>query len=357
MALTYQAGRRVQGTNVDRVGQSAVSGGWKELGRTTLGSAGDTIDVSSLANKRYYMVLTTNIASGIIDARFRLGNGSVDTGSNYARRGSENGASDVTGTGNDSLLIPYAENGNTHFFGVHYFANKSDKEKLLVGNTVDEYATGSGNAPARFENAGKWSNTSDVIDVIRNYNAQSGSFDTNSEMVVLGYDPDDTHTDNFWEELADVTLGSDASEISSGTITAKKYLWVQVYFQNASNSNDVLVRFNNDTGAANYAFRHSINYGSDTTLTATSSIKLIDRNAASDTGRFVNFFAINHSARNKLLIAHGTEEETSGAGNPPTSNECVGKWSCEPCQITEIDCFTESGNIRSGARLKVWGSN
>ena len=357
--MSYLDSKRIIGTNTQRTGQdavAAVSGGWKEVGRTTLGSAGDTIDVSSLPDKRYYMVLTTNIASGIIDARFRLGNGSVDTGSNYARRGSENGAADGTGTGNDSLLIPYAENGNTHFFGVHYFANKSDREKLLVGNTVDEYVANSSNAPARFENAGKWSNTSDVIDVIRNYNAQSGSFDTGSECVVLGYDPDDTHTDNFWEQLADVTLGSDASEISSGTITAKKYLWVQVYFQNASSSDDVLVRFNNDSGN-NYAHRHSINYGSDTTQTAGSSIKLIDRNAAADVGRFVNFFAINHSAKEKLLIAHGTEEETSGVGNTPTSNECVGKWSCEPCQITEIDCFTNSGNIRSGARLIVWGSD
>ena len=356
MAVTYHAGRRIQGTNADRVGQSAVSGGWKELGRTTLGSAGDTIDVSSLANKRYYMILTTNIASGLINSRFRLGNSSVDTGSNYAMRKGENGTADTTDTSADHLSMPYAENGNTHFFGVHYIANKSDKEKLLLGNTVDEYATGSGNAPARMENAGKWTNTSNVIDVIRNYNSASGSYDTNSEMVVLGYDPDDTHTDNFWEELADVTLGSDASEISSGTIQSKKYLWCQVYFQNASNSNDVLVRFNNDTGS-NYTHRHAINYGSDTTQTSGSSIKLIDRNATADTGRFANFFAINHSAKEKLLIAHGTEEETSGAGNPPTSNECVGKWVNTSSQITEIDCFTESGNIRSGARLRVWGSN
>ena len=354
--MSYLDSKRIVGTNAQRIGSDAVSGGWKELGRTTLGGAADDIDVSSLADKRYYMVLTTDIACGTIDARFRLGNGSVDTGSNYARRGSENGAADVTGTGNDSLLIPYGENGNTHFFGVHYLANKSDKEKLLIGNTVDEYASGAGNQPARFDNAGKWTNTSDVIDIIRNYNAQSGSFDTGSEMVVLGWDPSDSHTTNFWEPLADVTLCGDASEISSGTITAKKYLWVQVYFQNASTSDDVLVRFNNDTGN-NYAHRHSINYGSDTTATAQSSIKLIDRSAGADTGRFANFFAINHSAKEKLLIAHGTEEETSGAGNHPTSNECVGKWDNESSQITEIDCFTNSGNIRSGARLIVWGSD
>jgi len=33
-------------------------GGWVELGRTTLGSAGDSIDVTSLDDKRYYWVLS-----------------------------------------------------------------------------------------------------------------------------------------------------------------------------------------------------------------------------------------------------------------------------------------------------------
>ncbi len=35
MAITYHAGRRIQGTQADFDGTPAVSGGWKELGRTT----------------------------------------------------------------------------------------------------------------------------------------------------------------------------------------------------------------------------------------------------------------------------------------------------------------------------------
>ena len=127
MTVKYLDSKRISGITADRTGTPevpAVSGGWKELGRTTLGSAGDIIDVSSLPDKRNYMDLPSAIASGTIDARFRLGNGSVDTGSNYARRSSEIGGSEVTGVGIDSLLIPYGDNGNTHFFGVHYFANK-----------------------------------------------------------------------------------------------------------------------------------------------------------------------------------------------------------------------------------------
>ena len=353
MVITYHAGRRLQGTAAERtVSVDAIQGGWKELSRTTLGSAGDTIDVSSLGDKRYYMVLTNSIASGgSTDVAMRL---NTDTGSNYASRRSIDGAADETRTSDTLGIINHFENETC--LGVHYLANVSSKEKLGVGHFGLQGSAGAGNAPRRVENVGKWTNTSNAINAVNLFNNDTGSFDSGSECVVLGYDPDDTHTDNFWEELADITLGSDASEISSGTITAKKYLWVQVYFHSASNSNDVLVRFNNDTGS-NYAHRHAINYGSDTTQTSGTSIKLIDRNGAADTGRFVNFFAINHSTKEKLLIAHGLEEETSGAGNPPTSNECVAKWANTSSQITEIDCFTESGNLRSGARLRVWGSN
>jgi hypothetical protein len=39
-------------------GAAGGVGGWVELGRTTLGSNGTTIDITSLADKRYYMVLT-----------------------------------------------------------------------------------------------------------------------------------------------------------------------------------------------------------------------------------------------------------------------------------------------------------
>ena len=350
--MSFLDSKRIVGTSTQRTGADAIAGGWKELGRIS-GSRtiNNSLTVSSLADKRYYMILgeSQGGATYTNDIRFN-----ADSGSNYAIRQSVNGGTD--GAYASQTFMNFDGTGSdTDKFGVGYIANLSTKEKLYQSHVVQRGSAGASNDPKRGEFAGKWANTSNAINSISMLNRGSGT-SSGGELVVLGYDPDDTHTDNFWEELADVTLGSDASEISSGTITAKKYLWVQVYFQNASNSNDVLVRFNNDTGS-NYAHRHAINYGSDTTQTSGSSIKLIDRNGAADTGRFVNFFAINNSAKEKLLIAHGMEEETSGAGNPPTSNECVGKWVNTSSQITEIDCFTESGNIRSGARLKVWGSN
>ena len=363
MTLKWLAGNRIEGTSADRTTGTAaipaVAGGWKELSRTTLGSAGDTIDVSSLSDKRYYMVLTDNIASGLINSRFRLGNSSVDTGSNYARRGSENGAADTTDTSADHLAMPYAENGNTHFFGVHYVSNKSDKEKLLVGHCIDEYASGSGNTPARFENAGKWTNTSNVIDVIRNYNSASGDYASGSEVVVLGYDPDDTHTTNFWEQLADVTTSSSADFFSSGTITAKKYLWVQAYVKQASPYSTGL-QFNSDT-ANNYAIRFSGNGNSDSTAGTNTWKCAMNYSSLAGGGYFMNAFIINNASKEKLVLAQTTENSSSGAGTAPNRLESAGKWANTSDQITSIQIRKESGagggQIQSGSFIKVWGSN
>lgn len=328
-------------------------GGWVELARTTLGSAGDVIDVTSLPDKRYYMILKGEIAAGQIYGQGRF-NG--DTGNNYASRYEDNGGADGTQAPQDDMIHNINAHTNGYSWQVGYVANRSASEKLCIFECMSNGGAGAANAPNRRSAVNKWANTSNAINQYTSTNGGTGDFTSGSEVVVLGWDPADTHTTNFWEELASVTLGGDASEISSGTISAKKYLWVQVYFQSALTSNDVLVRFNNDIGS-NYAHRHAINFGSDTTQTSGSSIKLIDRNAAADQGRYVNFFVINNSANEKLLIAHGLEEETSGAGNPPTPNECVAKWANTSSQITEIDCFTESGNIRSGAELRVWGSD
>ena len=71
---------------------AAAVGGWVELGRTTLGSPNDQINVSGLSDKRYYMVLTSIQNNGQIIAGFRL-NG--DTAGNYAFRNSINGGADT----------------------------------------------------------------------------------------------------------------------------------------------------------------------------------------------------------------------------------------------------------------------
>ena len=61
MTVTYHSGRRIQATQADFDGTPAVSGGWKEVARTTLGSNANPILASSIPDKRYYTVSYTHL--------------------------------------------------------------------------------------------------------------------------------------------------------------------------------------------------------------------------------------------------------------------------------------------------------
>ena len=111
------------------VSSTLANNSWKELGRTTLGSAGDTIDVSSFAAKDNIMILGHYIPSGDIAVRQQFNS---DTGSNYATRYSENGGADSTGTSLDKLhLLDTSSNNNDNFI-VQEFINIS----IVTGKRV-----------------------------------------------------------------------------------------------------------------------------------------------------------------------------------------------------------------------------
>jgi len=234
LTIDYHAGGSANDaaidTNVtvlgDVVEAPAAVGGWVEIGRTTLGSTSDSITVSSLADKRYYLVLSDAIqlAAANINVKKRVGNGSLDTGSNYSFRQSLDGAADTTGVSQTSISPSLAGSSaaDTHVFDIGYWANLSSNEKLYQGWQTNVQIAGAGTSPRRREIAAKWDNTANVMDTIGIFNDDGGDYKTGSEVVVLGWDPTDTHTNNFWEELASVEITSAAATIDSGTITAKK---------------------------------------------------------------------------------------------------------------------------------------
>jgi len=326
-------------------------GGWVELGRTTLGSTSDTITVSSLANKRYYMILSNLQASGQIRTGFRLGNGSADSGSNYSKRDEYNGGADATST--SQTVMNYFDNNNP-IFAVSYLANFSSKEKLLTGHLIGQNVSGAGTPPVRQTFVGKYAYTSNAINVIQNYNTETGDYNSGSEVVVLGYDPADTHSNNFWTELSSTTLTGAAASIDTGTISAKKYLWVQLYANQSGYLNSSL-NFNSDTGS-NYAVRFSDDGGADST--STSQTKLDLRMGEHANPSFSNTFIINSSSKEKLVISHNVNQKSSGSGTAPARGEVVGKWSNTSSQITSIQIVrTSGGSFASGSILKVWGSD
>ena len=351
MAITYHAGRRIQATQADFDGTPAVSGGWKELGRTTLGSAGDDITVSSLDDKRYYMMLfSSNNSTGRTGHNWRF-NG--DTGTNYAYRRGRDGSEAASGSKTSITWGESVSAGWDNDFSVNYVSNLSSKEKLALGHCVHSQSTGAGTTPNRTEAVGKWANTSDAINSITAHNPEAGSFGSGDEVVVLEFSPDDSHTTNFWEELASVDLsGGESDEISSGTITAKKYLWVQ-YYREASGVIGGTMQFNDDTGS-NYAVRYSNAGGGDSAYGSQSNIEL--RYQTTDT--FGNMFIINNSANEKLVIMHEMYAGASGAGVIPNRTERVGKWANTSDQITKIDINNDqAGNFGTKTMMKVWGSN
>jgi hypothetical protein len=356
--VEWLAGNRIRGTSTERTSAdfnarliSPNVGGWKELGRTTLGSAGDTISVTGLADKRYYMILSNNLASGSINSRDRINN---DSGSNYAYRYSEDGASDGSGINKTSLTG--GGTVTTPRFDVSYWSNLSTKEKLGIRHTVLQSTAGAGNAPERNEAVNKWTNTSDAIDsyYVRNENS-SGSFDTGSECVVLGWDEDDTHTDNFWEELAsDTHTGADTDTFTSSTFTAKKYLWIQCFLKIGTTSGvNGLFRFNGDSGS-NYSHRREQNGATDITQINQTNGILVDSWSANG---LINIFVINNSANEKLAIAESVFGETTGSGTAPKRSQSVSKWSNTTDQITSFSLVNtwNSDAFASGSIIKVWG--
>ncbi len=333
-------------------------GGWVELGRTTLGSASDTITVSGLPDKRYYMVLQSITRSGGLSPDgTRLGNGSADSGNNYATRYSNNGGADIPNTSNNQGIDYTPSVSNDDSFAVQYITNLSDKEKLWQKFRVGRQAVGAGSTPNRSENAAKWANTANLMDVFQTINiADVGSYELGSEAVVLGWDPSDTHTTNFWEELGSDTLTSVGDNLSTGTISARKYLWIQTHTIADSGTNHSCRMTFNDDNASNYSARWSTNGASDSS--STSRVDIFNTPSDSSTSVFTNWFVINTSANEKLVRLHTILQSTAGAGNAPDRTEVAAKWVNTSAQITKIDFDnTSAGDMAIGSTIKVWGSD
>lgn len=356
--VEWLAGNRIRGTTAERPNFGLTSGsvgGWVELGRASNASLPD---VTSLADKRYLMFLNFQESNNSRPtAAIRINGDSV---SNYATRGSANGLSDYINVDQTQIMFggqPQGDTTTVPYLTVGYIANLAGKEKLLTCHNVLSYQLGAGSSDPleRRATVFKWDNTSDPIDQLSILTTAGGSFNTNGELIVLGWDPDDTHTTNFWEELASVDLsGGAASSLDSGTFTAKKYLWVQILMEQTADSNYPL-RFNSDSGS-NYAYRYRTDNGTEFLHTSQTGVNL--RSTTANLPVFVNMFILNNSAQEKLIIEHDVKSNTAGAGNAPLRTEQAGKWvPTTNQQITSIQLHSGSGNLNTNTIMKIWGSD
>jgi len=240
-----------------------------------------------------------------------------------------------------------------HLFSVCHLVNFATKEKLGIMHSVQQLTAGDGTAPNRHEEVGKWVEITDPLDILRHETNTATTFDTNSEVVVLGWDPDDVHTDNFWEQLATETLSATDSNVQL-SITAKKYLWIQAYMKPTATLVPWL-RFNNVSTGTPYAYRKSDNGEADPTPSTSQNQIVIG--LSESTPQFVNIFVINRSANEKLVTAHSVGQNTAGEGTPPTRRETAAKHDLTGSQITEVDLVSSTSSFASGSEFKVWGAD
>lgn len=156
---------------------------WEELGRTTLGVAGDTISVTGLAQRKHLRIIFTAKGTGLINQLARFNN---DSGNNYSSNYSVNSAGSSAFTSASSLSITNGDTSSRYLTTIDV-VNTTSLEKLVAIQSAFS-AAGAGSAVGMVDIRGKWANTAAPISRVDFINTNTGDFDAGAELVVLGHD-------------------------------------------------------------------------------------------------------------------------------------------------------------------------
>ena len=354
--VEYLDGGRIQASINASV--SANYTGWKEFSRHTLDGNADKLQVSSLPQSRYFMVLAHIIPES---ASSQVSHVTLDdeTGSSYAERTTSYNGAEVSGNTNRFFTThsdKTIESGGGRFI-TFFMTNPETKDKFLIGRCTESNTTGTSTdslvmisgVGRTYAGANSFDNTwSQSIEII---NDESGGFGSGSELVVLEYDPDQTDTSGqFWEQLADVELSSAGNIIDSGTFTAKKYIWYQIYRKTETSNPYMEIRFNNDSTSNIYKRRYEENGGNSTTSAGDELIPTFRSN-----DEFINGFLLNRDDKEKLT--HGDLVCSNSDTSIPQRWRWCGKYATNT-EVTRIQADNGNGSANqfaSGSWIKVWG--
>jgi|APSaa5957512535_1039671.scaffolds.fasta_scaffold45667_2 hypothetical protein len=154
---------------------------WGNAGSETLTSAGDLLDTGTItANKFIQFLSYTPQTGGNSYSAYQY-----DGTDQMALRYSQNGGSDSIAVSSTPPMQTWVGYGDR--FIVNYMANFTGEEKLTMISDVTATATGAGTAPVRMESVQK-SVQSAQVTRIRISNGAAGSYDTDSNLTVLGSD-------------------------------------------------------------------------------------------------------------------------------------------------------------------------
>jgi len=162
---------------------------WNKLGTTTLGSAGDDLDITSMTANKFNVILMHVLQS--TSSTYTPDMTFDDTGGNdYARRNETNGGSDTTLT--SQAFIEFGLGGintTTTEFTTSYVCNIDGEEKLMIYNNIAA-PTGAGTAPSRAQGVAKKDTTTDTVQFTRIdiNNTDAGSFPIDSNLSAIGSD-------------------------------------------------------------------------------------------------------------------------------------------------------------------------
>ena len=152
----------------------------------TLTSAGDTLEISDLSANNFIQLLNHKLVdNNLPQINFRVGTGSVDTGSNYAYRRNRHGT-EGTG-GNVAFVQTEALVGiGTPSMNITYICNIAGEETLTMNENINANTAGN-TAPARQTTVGKWATTTQ-IDTVHYVNTNTGDMGVDSNLSALGAD-------------------------------------------------------------------------------------------------------------------------------------------------------------------------
>jgi hypothetical protein len=166
---------------------------WEELGRTTLGSAGNTISVASFAARKYLYIIVGVTATGGVGKTINTNiTFNSDTGANYGNNyfvltGSGAALYNTAVAGQTSIPIDSGTPYNTNSFmitGTILNFQTSNKQMTLDGT----WSLNGNNVPTPIKIWSNWDNTANQITTITLTNTGgTGNFAIGSELIVLGH--------------------------------------------------------------------------------------------------------------------------------------------------------------------------
>jgi len=379
--VEYLSGGRIQGSTA--LVSSPPQTEFVELDRVKLSDAGDTFDITGLTTTDYprLMIIGHYLGNGQEISPDLQFNGSSGTGKYPIRRSNDGAADDVTAspsTLNYSYLYTGMGGQNSDRLIVYNILNINGQEKLIFQDQViNVNRSNAGTAPTRNELFGKWiggnnSNDNPTINRVRisgDYTSQTGDFEADSEVIVLGAKSSGTNSgNNFWQELKNKSDTSNHTTFDSGAFADKRYLMFE--FRTVSNNtNSAIGQFkcNSDSGSSFYSrrwtqYQSNATNSSGTATTDATIDWLTDSLGGSQNNavQYVTGYIANLSGQEKLMLIHSANSRGGvGAGNGTYRKVTAGKYvpSSLSTGITSLQFGDPNGSGWSQSQLRVWGAN